>query len=45
MGKSRESDVYYCLILHLQAAWAEHGYTLHHLNGGYFKGPEGHHHL
>lgn len=35
------SGVYYCFILHLQVVWAENESTLHHLGGGYFKGPEG----
>lgn len=41
MGKSSENCICYCFTLHLLVVWAVHGSTLHHLNSGYFRGPEG----
>lgn len=41
MGKSSGSGIYYIFTLHVLVVWAVHGSTLHHLNTGYFRGPEG----
>lgn len=41
VGKSNGSDIYNSFTLHLLVVWAVHGFTLHHLNSGYSRGPEG----